>query len=97
MRALDENPAAAKRPRGFSCEELGGLAWGWDSEFPKIQRLSVDFPLFVSPHGTGCSRYVSTLTTSGSIMASWQQSQSDLSQPLVGNFVKKEAIDGLLG
>ena len=97
LRALDENPAAAKRPRGFSCEELGGLAWGWDSEFPKIQRLSVDFPLFVSPHGTGCSRYVSTLATSGAIMASWQQSQPDLSQPLVGNFVKKEAIDRLLG
>ena len=97
LRALDENSAAAKRPRGFSCEELGGLAWGWDSEFPNIQRLSVDFPLFVSPHGTGCSRYVSTLATSGGIMASWQQSQPDLSQPLVGNFLKKETVDRLLG
>ena len=58
-----------------------------DSEFPKIQRLSIDFPLFVSPNGTGCSRYVSTLFTRGGIMASWQQSQPDLSQPLVGNFL----------
>jgi len=43
--------------------------------------------LFVSPNGTGCSRYVSTLLTRGGIMASWQQSQPDLSQPLVGNFL----------
>jgi len=87
LRSLDENVKAVSRPRGFSCEELGGLAWGWDSEFPKIQRLSIDFPLFVSPNGTGCSRYVSTLLTRGGIMASWQQSQPDLSQPLVGNFL----------
>jgi hypothetical protein len=30
-------------------------------------------------------------------MASWQQSQPDLSQPLVGNFVNKKDIDRLLG
>ena len=97
LRAFDENPAAVRRPRGFSCEELGGLAWGWDANFPGIQRLSVDFPLFVSPHGTGCSRYVSTLATGGGIMASWQQSQPDRSQPLVGNFVRSETVAGLLG
>ena len=34
LRALDENPLAAKRPRGYSCEELGGLAFGYDDEFP---------------------------------------------------------------
>ena len=96
LRSLDENPAAARRPRGFSCEELGGLAWGWDSEFPGIRRLSVDFPLFISPHGTGCSRYVSTLATGGGIMASWQQSQPDRSQPLVGNIVSSETVAGLL-
>jgi len=97
LRSLDDNPAAARRPRGFSCEELGGLAWGWDSEFPGIQRLSVDFPLFVSLHGTGCSRYVSTLAIGGGIMASWQQSQPDRSQPLVGNFVRSGTVAELLG
>ena len=96
LRSLDENVKAVSRPRGFSCEELGGLAWGWDSEFPKIQRLSVDFPLFVSPKGTGCSRYVSTLVTKGGIMASWQQSQPDLSQPLVGNFLDEKNYKGIL-
>ena len=96
LRSLDENAKAVSRPRGFSCEELGGLAWGWDSEFPKIQRLSIDFPLFVSPNGTGCSRYVSTLVTQGGIMASWQQSQSDLSQPLVGNFLDEQSYKLIL-
>lgn len=97
LRSLDENAKALSRPRGYSCEELGGLAWGWDAEFPKMQRHSIDFPLFVSPNGTGCSRYVSTLKTQGGIMASWQQSQSDRSQPLVGNFVNSETVAGLLG
>ena len=62
-----------------------------------MQRHSIDFPLFVSPNGTGCSRYVSTLKTQGGIMASWQQSQPDRSQPLVGNFVNSETVAGLLG
>ncbi|MED5454330.1 MAG: exo-alpha-sialidase [Verrucomicrobiota bacterium] len=96
LRVLDENAKAINRPRGFSCEEIGGLAWGWDSEFPKIQRLSVDFPLFVSPNGTGCSRYVSTLVTREGIMSSWQQSQADLSQPLVGNFLNSEYYEEIL-
>ena len=96
LRSLDENAKAVSRPRGYSCEELGGLAWGWDAEFPKLQRLSVDFPLFVSPHGTGCSRYVSTLKTQGGIMATWQQSQSARSQPLVGNFMDAAAVESRL-
>ncbi|MDP6794989.1 MAG: exo-alpha-sialidase [Verrucomicrobiota bacterium] len=96
LRSLDENASAVSRPRGYSCEELGGLAWGWDAAFPEMHRLSVEFPLFISPHGTGCSRYVSTLVTAGGIMASWQQSQPDRSQPLVGNFVGSETVAGLL-
>ena len=96
LRSLDENASAARRPRGYSCEELGGLAWGWDAAFPRIEPLSVEFPLFISPHGTGCSRYVSTLATGGGIMASWQQSQPDRSQPLVGNFASSETVAGLL-
>ena len=96
LRSLDENTKAVKRPRGYSCEELGGLAWGWDAAFPKMQRLSVDFPFFVSPNGTGCSRYVSTLTTEDGIMATWQQSQTDRSQPLVGHFLNRTDVEALL-
>ncbi|HAH98228.1 MAG TPA: hypothetical protein DCO70_02760 [Verrucomicrobiales bacterium] len=96
LRSLDENAKAVNRPRGYSCEELGGLAWGWDSQFPRMQRLSDDFPLFVSPYGTGCSRYVSTLKTQGGIMATWQQSQPDRSQPLVGNFLDNLAVESQL-
>ncbi len=87
LRQLDENPTASSRPRGWSCEEIGGIAAGNDSDLSQIESLSIENPLFVSPHGTGCSRYVATLTTEEGIFANWQQSQKDLSQPLVGNFV----------
>ena len=97
LRPLDQNLKAAKRPRGYSCEEIGGLAWGWDNEFPKQQKLSVDFPLFISPHGTGCSRYASALTLpDGSIFATWQQSQPDDSQPLVGNHLPESEVNRIL-
>ena len=97
LRPLDQNLKAAKRPRGYSCEEIGGLAWGWDNEFPKLQKLSVDFPLFISPHGTGCSRYASALPLpDGSIFATWQQSQPDDSQPLVGNHLPESEVNRIL-
>jgi len=95
LRQLDENPHAVRRPRGWSCEEIGGVAWGLDREFPKIQRLSVDGPLFTSPNGTGCSRYVSTLVLEDGILAAWQQSQKDLSQPLVGHFLPMDVVASL--
>ncbi|MCP4847476.1 MAG: exo-alpha-sialidase [Verrucomicrobiaceae bacterium] len=97
LRSLDENPAAVSRPRGYSCEEIGGLACGVDSKFPELTRISTEEPLFVSPYGTGCSRYVSTLVTEEGILATWQQSQPDLSQPLVGNFVEMDRIVEILG
>jgi hypothetical protein len=97
LRPLDQNAKAAKRPRGYSCEELGGLGWGWDTEFPKLNKLSIDFPLFISPHGTGCSRYASAVSLGdGSIFAAWQQSQIDESQPLVGNHLSSEEVDRIL-
>ena len=96
-RPLEQNQKAAKRPRGYSCEEIGGLAWGWDSEFPIMKKLSVDFPLFISPYGTGCSRYVSALSLSdGSIFVTAQQSQHDLSQPLVGNHLPEPEVNRIL-
>ena len=97
LRPLDQNKEAAHRPRGYSCEELGGLAWGWDNEFPKMQKISNYFPLFLSPFGTGCSRYVSAVNLrDGSIFAAWQQSQKGLSQPLVANYLSAKQIESIL-
>lgn len=97
LRQLDDNPLAVKRPRGWSCEEIGGVAFGLEDEFPKIQRLSVDEAAFISPHGTGCSRYISTLVREDGIFATWQQSQDDLSQPLVGHFLPIAEVQKILG
>ncbi len=83
MRPLEANPRAAARPRGSSCEELGGALWGPLGEPAGLRRLSRLAPLFVSPYGTGCSRYLSTLTTGDALVAFWQQGQPDGSQPLV--------------
>ena len=92
LRSLEENPDASKRPRGFSCEEIGGMGIGYDDQFPDILRFSEDFPMFISPQGTGCSRYISTIVTNDGILATWQQSQKDFSQPLVSNFLSMESI-----
>jgi hypothetical protein len=96
VRRYEEHPSAVSRPRGYSCEELGGLAVGLADEAPAPVRLSTLFPSFVSPHGTGCSRYVKTLTTREGIYATWQQSQSDRSQPLVMNVLSHEEIREIL-
>ena len=97
LRSLDENVKAVKRPRGFSCEEIGGLAAGRSADGPEgMGRLTVNSARFLSPHGTGCSRYVSTLVTDEGILATWQQSQEDLSQPLVGNFVPMAEVTRIL-
>ncbi len=96
LRQLDENPAAVKRPRGWSCEELGGIAAGYDAEFPDLRSLTVEAPLFVSPHGTGCSRYVATAVTGDGILATWQQGQPDRSQPLVGHFLPMDRVREIL-
>lgn len=87
-----------RSPRGYSCEEVGGLAAGLDTEFPELLRLSVQRPLFRSPHGTGCSRYVSVLEHEQGYIVTWQQSQADGSQPLVVNRVPRcEILDILAG
>ena len=97
LRSLDQNPKAARRPRGYSCEELGGLAWGFDDEFPKLRRISEDFPLFVSPHATGCSRYASaSFLADGTLVAAWQQVTADGSQPLVGHSLQAEEVARIL-
>jgi len=96
VRNLDEHLSAVKRPRGYSCEELGGLAWLPEPGFGRPERLSRYEPMFVSPHGTGCSRYVDVLTTDDGMYATWQQSQPDGSQPLVMNFLPSHEITDIL-
>jgi hypothetical protein len=97
VRNLDQHETAVSRPRGYSCEELGGLAYFARGEFAGIERLSRHLPLFVSPHGTGCSRYVDVLAASDGFYATWQQSQADGSQPLVMNFLPRATAESLLG
>jgi hypothetical protein len=84
-------------PRGYSCEEIGGLAYGFDEKIPfEIHRLSSLFPLFYSPEGTGCNRYVSAMWNGEKIYAVWQRSMKDFSQPLVMNIIDKKEIEGIL-
>lgn len=96
VRNYEEHAKAVRRPRGYSCEELGGLAVGPAAGAPEPARLSTLFPSFVSPHGTGSSRYVRTLTTKEGIYATWQQSQETRSQPLVMSFLPHERARELL-
>jgi hypothetical protein len=84
-----------RRPRGYSCEEIGGAFLGWeegDTGLPRLERLSRLAPLFVSPWGTGCSRYVSSLVIQDGILVAWEQAQEDGSQPLVGHFLPMEDV-----
>lgn len=96
LRNLDEHKSAVSRPRGYSCEELGGVAVAPERDLSAFERLSVAGPSFVSPHGTGTSRYVDVLPTKEGYYAVWEQSQPDRSQPLVMNFVSRERAEQLL-
>lgn len=96
MRPHDDNPRGHIRPRGYSCEELGGVFFGWDATFPEMERLSLLEPFYISPWGKGTSRYADTLTTKDGILAVWQQAQQDLSQPLVGYRLAMEDIRRIL-
>jgi hypothetical protein len=83
LRSHEEHARAWRRPRGYSCEEIGGLVYFVGGDLSRAWPLSAREPLFVSPWGTGCSRYVSALATGDALHAFWQQSQEDRSQPLV--------------
>ena len=96
MRNLAEHGKAVKRPRGYSCEELGGAAYSTADNFPRIERLSRTLPFFISPHGTGCSRYTTALHTEKGVYTTWQQSQPDRSQPLVMCFTSRERVERIL-
>ena len=96
LRNLDEHTMAVRRPRGYSCEEIGGVAYLLNGNFRHIFRLSEHAPLFLSPHGTGCSRYVKIIETAAGYLATWQQSQPDLSQPLVSSVLPRGIATQLL-
>lgn len=96
LRDLDEHSTAVKRPRGYSCEELGGVAYIQNGSFDHIERLSKYLPQFISPYGTGCSRYVDVVSTQAGLVATWQQSQEDLSQPLVMNMLSHQEVAEIL-
>ncbi len=108
VRQHPDNPLGVARPRGYSCEELGGLAFGLGSGFGGIagaspgalaalERLSTFEPLFLSPYGSGSSRYVHLTAVEEGIFATWQQSQADRSQPLVINFLPRLTVGAILG
>lgn len=96
LRPLEEHSTAVQRPRGYSCEEIGGAAFYLGDDIADVIRLSDLLPLFISPHGTGCSRYVDVLAAEDGYYATWQQSQPDLSQPLVLHFVERSEAESLL-
>jgi len=96
IRQHSQSEKGVKMPKGYSCEEIGGIAYGLDSEFPKIHRLSKYFPIFYSPEGSGCSRYVSSFSDDKKIYVTWQRSFPDFSQPLVMNIVELEEIEKIL-
>jgi hypothetical protein len=83
LRNLEEHAQAAKRPRGYSCEELGGLGAYTGGDPRSFRRISTLFPEFTSPDGTACLRYVDVLATDDAFIATWQQSRPDGSQALM--------------
>ncbi len=96
LRNLDEHRMAVQRPRGYSCEELGGIGYITNDVLESFESLSPYLPEFCSPWGSGCSRYVDALAAHDGIYVTWQQSQSDFSQPLVLNFVLWDEVESVL-
>jgi hypothetical protein len=97
LRAHDTHHHGVSRPRGYSCEELGGVAWGIDADFPEgLRRLSLLQPAFVSPHGSGCNRYVCAIADDDGLFAIWQQSSQRRSQPLMGHRLTSRRLRSLL-
>jgi len=92
MRPHDQNPMGVKRPRGYSCEEIAGLAAYSGERVEEIRRITTKLPIFTSPWGTGCSRYIHTCATEDGVYATWQQSQPSGAQPLVMRYLSWEEI-----
>lgn len=93
VRELDQHATAVSRPRGYSCEEIGGSMLIPESGPQNAVRISDLLAQFISPHGTGCSRYVDVCETPEGYFVTWQQSQADFSQPLVMNFLPHQTAE----
>jgi len=96
IREHEENPNAVHRPRGYSCEEIAGLAVYPGDRIADIERISKIMPAFISPWGTGCSRYIHTCMTGDRIFAIWQQSQDSGAQPLVMNSLTMDEVQSTI-
>lgn len=96
LRNHEQHATGVHRPRGYSCEEIGGLAYLLDHDFDHIHRLSETGPLLVSPWGTGASRYLTSFVQPDRIRVFWEQSQADRSQPLVSSEMSRERVSRLL-
>ena len=76
---------------------MGGLTYGFDREFPAQHRLSRLEPLFVSPEGTGASRYVSVMSEAdGGLFATWERSTPTRSHPLFGHRLNAARVTSIL-
>jgi len=84
------------RPKGYSCEELGGAAYGLDAGMPSFVRLSSLEPFFVSRHGSGCHRYVQACACDEGIFAVWQMASESGAQPLYGHFLPMDEVARIL-
>jgi hypothetical protein len=96
LRHHTENAKAVSRPRGYSCEEIAGLAVFEGDDINAIERISVEAPLFVSPWGTGSCRYIHCTAGKRGIYATWQQSRETGEQPLVMNFLSWDEVRRVL-
>lgn len=96
LRPHEQSPQGVQRPRGYSCEEIGGVGWFPGESIHQVERISLYGPLFVSPFGTGSSRYVHTLKSRGGLYATWQQSSVTGSQPLLMHRLSWDEVHTLL-
>lgn len=83
VREHEQHSQSVARPRGYSCEEIAGLAVYQGDRIDDICRVDSDLPRFVSPWGTGSSRYIHAVATHEGLIATWQQAQTSGAQPLV--------------
>ena len=95
VREHAQHAAGVRRPRGYSCEEIGGAMVLQNDNWNTARRLSANEPLFISPYGTGCNRYVDVLSQPDGLIATWQMAQEDGSQPLVVNQLSLKQIHSL--
>ena len=91
LREHPPHPEGVRRARGYSCEELSGAAH-WRVGEPRLERLDPLGPMFTSPHGSGCCRYVDVWPSEDYWFATWQQAAADGSQPLMIRRVRSDDL-----